>query len=49
MVTPAGLKPTTLGTGILRSIQLNYGAFCSRGAKIRYFSTSSKSILRFAL
>ncbi len=26
MVTPAGLKPTTLGTGILRSIQLNYGA-----------------------
>ena len=26
-VTPAGFKPTTSGTGILRSIQLNYEAF----------------------
>lgn len=26
LVTPAGFKPTTSGTGILRSIQLNYEA-----------------------
>ncbi len=26
VMTPAGFKPTTSGTGILRSIQLNYEA-----------------------
>ena len=42
-VTPAGFKPTTSGTGILRSIQLNYEAFvvyCD--AKVSIFVGLSK-------
>ena len=37
-VTPAGFKPTTSGTGILRSIQLNYEAFVTYcAAKVSIF------------
>ena len=42
-VTPAGFKPTTSGTGILRSIQLNYEAivvYCD--AKVSIFVGLSK-------
>lgn len=42
-MTPAGFKPTTSGTGILRSIQLNYEAFvvyCD--AKVSIFVGLSK-------
>lgn len=32
-VTPMGFKPMILGTGILHSIQLNYGALLFAGCK----------------
>ncbi len=42
-VTPAGFKPTTSGTGILRSIQLNYEAFVTYcAAKVSIFVGLSK-------
>ncbi len=42
-VTPEGFKPTTSGTGILRSIQLNYEAFVAYcAAKVSIFVGLSK-------
>ena len=42
-MTPAGFKPTTSGTGILRSIQLNYEAFVAYcAAKVSIFVGLSK-------
>lgn len=42
-VTPEGFKPTTSGTGILRSIQLNYEAFIAYcAAKVSIFVGLSK-------
>lgn len=39
LVTSVGFKPATSGTGILRSIQLNYEAFCiSRCKYILFFN-----------
>ena len=44
-VTPAGFKPTTSGTGILRSIQLNYEAFVTYcAAKVSIFVGLSKCV-----
>ena len=31
LVTPAGFEPATFGAEIRNSIQLNYGAICSKG------------------
>lgn len=48
MVTPAGLKPATPGTGILCSIQLSYGAIednnCKSNKCFSYYKEKSRKV-----